>query len=57
MRMLVDTEGAVRDVRVLQSAGIREAASPPPTAVFRPAMQQDRPVAVWVVMPIEFRLR
>lgn len=59
VRMLVDTEGAVRDVRVLQSVlGFEEAAvAAARTAVFRPAMQQDRPVAVWVVMPIEFRLR
>jgi len=27
------------------------------TAIFRPALQQNRPVEVWVVMPITFKLR
>jgi len=58
VRVLVDTEGFVRDTRVLQSVlGLDEAAvDAASTAVFRPARQQDRPVAVWVVVPIEFRL-
>jgi periplasmic protein TonB len=59
MRVLVDTQGAVRDEQVLQSIrGLDEAAlAAATTAVFRPALQQDKPVAVWVVVPIEFRLR
>jgi len=59
VRVLVDTEGFVRDTRVLQSVlGLDEAAvTAASTAVFRPARQQGRPVAVWVVVPIEFRLR
>lgn len=58
VRVLVDTEGFVRDTRVLQSVlGLDEAAvEAASTAVFRPARQQDRPVAVWVVIPIEFRV-
>jgi protein TonB len=59
VRVLVDAQGAVRDRHVLQSIrGLDEAAlAAAATAVFRPALQQDRPVAVWVVVPIEFRLR
>jgi periplasmic protein TonB len=58
VRVLVDTEGFVRDTRILQSVlGLDEAAvTAASTAVFRPARQQDRPVAVWVVVPVEFRL-
>jgi TonB family protein len=59
VRVLVDAQGTVRDRLLLQSVlGLDEAAlEAATTAVFRPAMQQDRPVAVWVVLPIEFRLR
>ena len=59
VRVLVDTQGVVRDRILLQSVlGLDEAAlASAATAVFRPALQQDKPVAVWVVLPIEFRLR
>jgi protein TonB len=59
LRVLVDEQGMVRDAIVLQSVrGLDEAAlAAAATAVFRPARQQDRPVAVWVVLPLEFRLR
>lgn len=59
VRVLVDAEGTVRDRLLLQSVlGLDEAAlAAAATAVFRPALQQDKPVAVWVVLPIEFRLR
>lgn len=59
VRALVNVDGAVREVRLLQSLlGFDEAAlAAASTAVFRPAQQQGKPVAVWVVIPIEFRLR
>jgi len=59
VRVLVDPRGSVRDALILQGVrGLEEAAlAAATTAVFRPALQQDRPVAVWVVVPIEFRLR
>ena len=59
VRVLVDPHGFVRDALILQSVrGLDEAAlEAAQTAVFKPALQQDRPVAVWVVVPIEFRLR
>jgi len=59
VRVLVDAQGTVRDRILLQSVlGLDEAAlAAAATAVFRPALQQDKPVAVWVVLPIEFRLR
>jgi protein TonB len=58
VRALVDSQGLVRDVRLLQGVrGLDEAAlAAVRTAAFRPAMQQGSPVAVWVVIPIEFRL-
>ena len=58
VRVLVDPRGAVHDAHVLQGVrGLDEAAlAAATTAVFRPALQQDRPVAVWVVVPIEFSL-
>ena len=27
------------------------------TAVFRPALQDNRPVEVWVIIPVTFRMR
>jgi TonB family protein len=58
VRVLVDTQGTVRERMLLESIrGLDEAAlAAAATAVFRPALQQERPVAVWVVLPIEFRL-
>ena len=59
VRVLVDNQGTVRDCILLQSVlGLDEAAlAAAGTAVFRPALQQDKPVAVWVVLPLSFRLR
>lgn len=59
VRALVAADGSVRETRILQGIpGLEEAALQAVAgAVFRPARQQDRPVAVWVVVPIEFRLR
>ena len=58
VRILVWNDGSVRDLTVLQSVlGLDEAAlASAATAVFRPAQQQDRPVATWTIVPIEFRL-
>jgi TonB family protein len=58
VRLLVDVQGTVREAQILQSVlGLDEAAlAAASTAVFRPALQQDRPVAVWVVVPIDFQL-
>jgi len=59
VRVLVGADGFVHRVVLVDGVvGLDEAAFAAATAaVFRAARQQDRPVAVWVVIPIEFRLR
>ena len=58
VRVLVDKEGKVKDVIVLEPIALLEDAAIrcARTAVFRPAISQGRPVEVWVVMPITFKL-
>ena len=58
VRVLVDKEGKVKDVIVVEPvAMLAEAAVKcAKTAVFRPALSQGRPVEVWVMMPITFKL-
>jgi len=59
VRALVGKDGRVKEVRVVQGNPMLNAAAiaSAKTAVFRPALQQHRPVEVWVVMPITFKLR
>jgi protein TonB len=59
VRALVGEDGSVQKVLLIQGVlGLDEAAlEAGMTAVFRPALQQGRPVAVWVVIPIDFSLR
>jgi protein TonB len=59
VRVLVGEDGFVRRALIAESVlGLDEAAlAAARDAVFKPALQQERPVAVWVVIPIEFRLR
>jgi len=59
VRVLVGEDGFVRQCLVVQSVlGLDEVAvAAARAAVFRPAMQQQRPVAVWAIVPIEFRLQ
>jgi len=58
VRVLVGADGTTQQVQLLQSVlGLDETAvEAAKTAVFKPALQQGRPVAVWVVIPIEFDL-
>jgi TonB family protein len=58
VRVLVDRDGFVKKAEVVQSVlGLDEAAlDAAAQAVFRPALQQQQPVAVWVAIPIVFRL-
>ena len=58
VRALVGTDGKIKDVVVLEGHSmLRDAAiACARTAVFRPALLQHRPVEMWVVMPITFRL-
>lgn len=59
VRALVGRDGFVHEVRILESVLTLDdaALAAARDAVFKPALQQDKPVAVWVVIPIEFRLR
>lgn len=59
VRVLVAADGTVRRALVLRGVtGLDESAlAAVATAVFRPARQQGLPVAVWVVVPIQYSLR
>lgn len=62
IKALVDKEGKVREVRIAKSSGMNvgfdEAAL---TAayhnIYKPAIQNGKPVAIWVTYPVEFKLR
>jgi len=58
VRVLVGADGFVRAAEILESVlGLDEAAlAAARTAVFKPAEQQGRAVATWMVIPIEFAL-
>ena len=58
--VLIDKEGKVREVQVRKGigAGLDEAAvAAVKQTPFTPAIQNSRPVAVWMSVPIRFRLR
>jgi TonB family protein len=59
VRVLVGRDGLVRDAVVIRSVPMLDAAAlaAARTAVFKPALQHDTTVAVWIVIPIEFALR
>jgi TonB family protein len=58
LQVLVGKDGRVAQVRVVQSVPMLDdaAIAAARQAVFAPALQQGRPVAVWVEVPIQFRL-
>ena len=58
VRVLVGDDGFVKDMLIIQSVPMLDdsAVEAAWTAVFKPALQKDRPVAVWMVIPIEFNL-
>ena len=59
VQALISREGKVLKARVLDGPEmLHEAAiACARTAIFRPALTQNKPVEVWVVMPITFKLR
>ncbi len=59
VRALVNKKGKVIDVLVIEGDPLlRDAAIVSArTAVFRPALMQNEPVEVWVMMPITFKMR
>ena len=58
VRVLVNTEGAVKEVEVVQSVlGLDEAAiNTAWTARFKPGQENGQPVEAWMVLPTEFTL-
>lgn len=58
VRVLVGKDGTVKDVIVVEPIPLLEEAAKrcARTAVFRPAISQGRPVEVWVMMPVKFKL-
>ena len=59
VRALVGKDGKVKDAIVIEGHELLKGAAIDcaKTAVFRPALLQHRPVEVWVMMPITFKLR
>ena len=59
VQALVSKEGRVLKARVLEGHEMLQesAIACAKTAIFRPALAQHKPVEVWVVMPITFKLR
>jgi protein TonB len=59
VRVLVGEDGFVKEMMIIQSVPMLDeaAAAAAETAIFKPALQKDKPVAVWMVIPIEFQLR
>jgi len=59
VQALVSRDGKVLKVRVLDGPEMlhESAIVCAKTAIFRPALTQNKPVEVWVVMPITFKLR
>ena len=58
VRVLVGEDGRVQDTLVIQSVPLLDeaAVAAARTAAFEPARKDDRPVAVWMVIPVEYRL-
>ena len=61
VRCLVDKSGSVVDTKIMQSLGNNgcdEAAIAAVRSVkWKPAMQRDKPVKVWIAIPVVFRLK
>ncbi|HKZ21698.1 MAG TPA: energy transducer TonB [candidate division Zixibacteria bacterium] len=59
---LIDKEGKVREVRIAKesgaNAGFEEAAKKAAWEnVYKPAIQNNKPVAIWIYYPVNFKLR
>ena len=59
VRVLVGKDGKVKDVLFIEGPeGLKAAAEDcARTAVFKPALMDHKPVEVWVLMPVTFKLR
>jgi protein TonB len=59
VRALVGKDGLVHDAQIAQSIPLLDEAAKAAVmkAVFKPAIQANKPVAVWVAIPIRFKLK
>ncbi|MGH7495291.1 MAG: energy transducer TonB [bacterium] len=59
VKILIDKEGKVKRAVVIQGPEILHEAAVSAVVqwVFKPAIQHDRPIAVWMVIPVLFQLR
>jgi len=61
VNVLVDKEGSVTQTKILQSSGFTDLDKAAVTAIetvrWKPAKQREEPVAVWVAIPVNFRMR
>lgn len=59
VKVLIDKEGKIKKAVVLQGPEIfhEPAIAAVMQWVFKPAIQHDRPIAVWMVIPINFQIR
>ncbi len=62
VKVLVDTEGKVRDAIIVKESGVNAGFEEAALAAakqrqYRPAMQNNQPVAVWVAYKVRFQLR
>jgi TonB family protein len=61
VKMLVDIDGSVIDVKILKSSGNQmldqEAVKAASQSIFTPAKQRDKFVRVWVSRPIKFQIK
>lgn len=60
LRLRIDASGRVDSVRLARSSGYRAfdsaALAAAPRLRFEPARRDGRPLAVWALLPVEFRL-
>jgi protein TonB len=60
IRALIGKDGKVKKAVLIEAANqilVEAALASAHTAIFKPAMQQGKPVEVWVMMPIDFSLK
>ena len=62
VKALVDKEGKVREARIAKSSGTNvgfdeSALQAAYKNIYKPAIQNGKPVAIWVTYPVEFKLK
>jgi len=59
VQALVGKDGKVKDTRVVKSIPMLDSSAEAAVKqwVFKPALSNNKPVAVWVAVPVKFSLR